>query len=245
VTAIGTAAILKRFTVIEGCDGSGTSTQLELLRKRFIVPAKSKKYAFMAAEPEPVYSSPPFFPTCEPTQGPVGVLIRRILKGEYTVTKETLARLFAADRWEHLYGNGGIVERCGRGELVVSDRYTPSSLVYQGLECGSELPEALNAEFPHPELLIYLDVDPQTAMKRIAGREEKQEIYEKADFQAMVREAYLKLLPDYEKAGIRVISLDGTMPPEELALEIWRAVLKMPIMKERENQNKPWYDSAI
>jgi len=104
------------------------------------------------------------------------------------------------------------------------------------LECGPELPKALNAEFPHPELLIYLDVDPQTAMKRIARREEKQEIYEKAEFQAKVREAYLKLLPVYEQAGVRVVSLDGTMPPEDIASEIWSAVLKMPIMKERENQ---------
>ncbi|MDR2701568.1 MAG: dTMP kinase [Spirochaetaceae bacterium] len=232
----GSIATLKRFTVIEGCDGSGTSTQLELLRNRFSVPAKSKKNAFLAAEPEPVYGFPPFFYTCEPTQGPVGLLIRRILKGECTVTKETLARLFAADRWEHLYGPAGIAEHCKRGELVVSDRYTPSSLVYQGLECGPELPETLNAGFPLPELLIYLDVDPQTAMKRIAGRKEKQEIYEKAGFQARVREAYLKLLPAYEQAGVRVVSLDGTRPPEEIAPEIWSAVLEMPIMKEAGNQ---------
>jgi dTMP kinase len=232
----GSGAILKRFAVIEGCDGSGTSTQLKLLGKHFSVPAKPDKNDLLAAKPEPACGFPPFFFTCEPTWGPVGQLIHRILKGECTVTKETLARLFVADRWEHLYEPAGIIERCGRGELVVSDRYTPSSLVYQGLECGPELPETLNAGFPHPGLLIYLDADPQTCMKRIAGREEKQEIYEKADFQARVREAYLKLLPAYEQAGVRVVSLDGTRPPEDLALEIWRAVLKMPIMEEARNQ---------
>ena len=214
--AAGVTVILKHFAVIEGCDGSGTTTQLELLQKRFEAPASRL---------------PPFFPTCEPTQGPVGLLIRRILKGECTVSKETLARLFAADRGEHLYGESGIAERCERGELVVSDRYTPSSLVYQGLECGQELPEALNAAFPHPELLIYLDVDPHTAMKRIGRRTEKNEIYEKPDFQAKVREAYLELLPAYERAGVRLLRLDGTRPPEELAGEIWRAVQEMPIIK--------------
>jgi len=223
--------ILKHFTVIEGCDGSGTTTQLKLLERHIKTPLSPKITGFVVAEPEAEYNSLPFFPTCEPTQGPVGLLIRRILKGECTVSKETLARLFAADRAEHLYGKDGIIERCGRGELVVSDRYTPSSLVYQGLECGRELPEALNRAFPHPELLIYLDVDPQTAMERIGSREEKQEIYEKADFQAKVREAYLELLPAYESAGVRVLRLDGTRPPEELAEEIWRAVLEMPIMK--------------
>jgi len=223
--------ILKHFTVIEGCDGSGTTTQLKLLERRMKAPGSPKIADFMAAEPEPVYNYSPFFPTCEPTQGPVGLLIRRILKGECTVSKETLAWLFAADRAEHLYGSGGIVERCERGELVVSDRYTPSSLVYQGLECGRELPEALNRAFPHPELLIYLDVDPQTAMERIGSRAEKQEIYEKADFQAKVRKAYLELLPAYEQAGVRLLRLDGTRPPEELAEEIWRAIQEMPIMK--------------
>jgi len=177
----------------------------------------------------------PFFLTCEPTQGPVGLLIRRILKGECKVSKETLARLFAADRGEHLYGNSGeagIVERCQRGELAVSDRYTPSSLVYQGLECGIELAKALNAPFPHPELLVYLDVDPHTAMKRIGRREEKQEIYEHLDFQIQVRAAYLELLPFYEQQGVSLLRLDGTRPPEELSREIWGAVRKMPIIKE-------------
>jgi dTMP kinase len=210
--------ILKHFAVIEGCDGSGTTTQLELLGKRL-----------------QALSAPPYFLTCEPTGGPVGQLIRRVLKGDCHVGKETLARLFAADRGEHLYGNGieaGIAERCRRGELVISDRYSPSSLVYQGLECGIETPKALNAAFPHPELLIYLDVDPDTAMKRIGNREEKQEIYEKADFQARVRAAYLELLPFYEQQGVTLLRLDGTRPPEELSEEIWKAIQKMPIIKE-------------
>lgn len=210
--------IINHFAVIEGCDGSGTTTQMELLRKRLeAVPAL------------------PFFLTYEPTQGPVGQLIRRILKGECAVSKETLARLFAADRGEHLYGNSGepgIVERCRRGELVVSDRYTPSSLVYQGLECGIELPQALNAAFPHPELLVYLDIDPHTAMNRIGRREEKQEIYEHLDFQVQVRAAYLELLPLYEQQGVRLLCLDGTRPPEELSHEIWGVFREMPIIKE-------------
>jgi dTMP kinase len=208
--------ILQNFAVIEGCDGSGTTTQLEMLKGRF-------DYAISVA----------LFASCEPTQGPLGLLIRRILGKELTVQKETLARLFAADRGEHLYAPGGIVERCGRGELAVSDRYTPSSLVYQGLECGPELPELLNAVFPLPELLIYLDIDSQTAMERIGqrnGREER-EIYEKLDFQTKVREAYQELLPRYKHAGVRVIAIDGALPQETVSEEIWRAVREMPIMQ--------------
>jgi len=212
--------ILGNFAVIEGCDGSGTTTQLELLAKRF------------HSAPVPVT----LFTTCEPTQGPLGLLIRRILGGELRVQRETLARLFAADRNEHLYAPGGIVERCGRRELVVSDRYTPSSLVYQGLECGGELPDLLNASFPLPELLVYLDIDSETAMERISQRAGggEREIYEKLDFQAQVREAYLKLLPSYEQAGVRVVSVNGAKPPEEAAGEIWRAVQEMPILQGKD-----------
>jgi dTMP kinase len=229
--------ILHNFAVIEGCDGSGTTTQLHLLKKHFNSPQQSRRQesgetaSYMAAEPQAVYQARSLFATKEPTDGPVGLLIRRILKGEVPSEKETLARLFAADRGEHLYAPEGIAKRCERGELVVSDRYTPSSLVYQGLECGKELPESLNAAFPYPELLVYLDIDSVTALGRIDKREAEREIYEHLEFQAKVRAAYLELLPRYEKAGVTVLRLDGTRPPELLAAEIWSAILKMPIMK--------------
>ena len=226
----GAAMILKNFAVIEGCDGSGTTTQIKLLKKKYTVCSAPVKTAESSvAEPKALYMEP-FFVTSEPTQGPVGTLIRRILKGEISVEKETLARLFASDRGEHLYGPEGIVTRCRRGELVVSDRYTPSSLVYQGLECGPDLPEALNAAFPDPELLVYIDLDSETAMGRIEKREEKTEIYERLEFQARVRSAYLELLPRYRESGVNVLCLDGTKAPSELADDIWGAVCKMPIM---------------
>ncbi|MDR0600574.1 MAG: dTMP kinase [Treponema sp.] len=211
--------ILPNFVVIEGCDGSGTTTALEGLKRRH------------GAEPG-LAGTVPLFATREPSPGPVGLFIRRVLRGELSVEKETLARLFAADRGEHLHAPGGLLERCRRGELAVSDRYIPSSLVYQGLECGRELPEALNAPFPQPELLIYLDIDPQTAMDRIERRSPgEREIYEKADFLAKVRGAYRELLPQLERDGVRVLSLDGTRPPEEVGEAIWRAVREMPIMR--------------
>jgi len=225
-----TTMILNNFAVIEGCDGSGTTTQLMLLTKRFEAAANAR-CSGTDKQKARCCTLPPFYATSEPTKTEVGLLVRRILEGAAAVQKETLARLFAADRGEHLYGPEGIAERCERGTLVVSDRYTPSSLVYQGLECGRELPETLNAAFPLPELLVYLDVDTETAMGRIGGRDRKREIYERLDFQARVREAYLELLPVYEKAGVRVVRQDGLVPPEEAAQGIWRALEKMPIME--------------
>ncbi|MDR0402504.1 MAG: dTMP kinase [Treponema sp.] len=213
--------ILDNFAVLEGCDGSGTTTQIELLSRRFGGPPL-----------------PPLYATAEPTKGPVGELIRRLLKdeprnpGKNRVAHETLARLFAADRAEHLYGSDGIVERCSvRGELVVSDRYSLSSLVYQAIDCGEELPRILNESFPLPELLVYLDIESETAEKRLAGRPER-ELFERPDFQEKVRDGYRKLLPLWEKSGVRVVILDGSRPPAEVAEQVWRAAAEMPIVKK-------------
>ncbi|MDR3130281.1 MAG: dTMP kinase [Treponema sp.] len=203
-------SIIHNFAVFEGGDGSGTTTQLELLARRFASPGL-----------------PPFHATREPTGGPIGTLIRKVLKGETVLLPKTTARLFAADRNEHIYGPGGIAERCERGEIVVSDRYTPSSIVYQGIVCGDELTSALNASFPMPELLIFFDLESNIALKRIAARPDR-DIYEYLDFQIKARTLYKALLPRYEEAGVRVECLDASLPPDKIAELVWKTVKKMP-----------------
>ena len=137
--------ILKNFAVFEGIDGSGTTTQLEILENHF---------------QENRNKLPPFYRTNEPTDSSIGKLIRLNLKKEVLFDPGTTAFLFAADRNEHIYGPDGIAERCKRGELVVSDRYTLSSLVYQGITCGEVLTSMINSSFPLPELLLFFDVAP-------------------------------------------------------------------------------------
>ncbi|MDR0476122.1 MAG: dTMP kinase [Treponema sp.] len=204
--------ILKNFIVFEGADGSGTTTQIEKLRKS-------------------LESIPPpfgFYNTFEPTDGPIGRLIRSALKNEITLNAETIARLFAADRNEHLFGQEGITLRCGRGELVICDRYTPSSYVYQGITCGEALPCLLNSGFPGPELLFFLDIDPGTAQKRMKTRAQR-EIYEFLDFQIQVRERYLALIPKLRAEGIQVEVIDASQTADEIAGELWGLMQKMPI----------------
>jgi dTMP kinase len=209
--------IIPNFAVFEGGDGSGTSTQLGLLERRF-----ADRYS--------QGGGPAFHPTFEPTGGPVGKLIRAALRKEIAPLPETLARLFAADRGEHLYGPGGVLERAGRGELVVSDRYVLSSLVYQGLECGEELPRALNAPFPAPELILHFDLDPAIAAERLRDRPSL-DIYEYREFQEKVRDCYRTLVPVFANAGVRVEMIDASRPPEEVSESVWRALGKMPIME--------------
>jgi dTMP kinase len=206
--------ILANFAVFEGGDGSGTSTQLALLGEQ-------------CARALPRGAA--FFPTSEPTPGPVGRLIRAALKNDPPLHPDTLARLFAADRSEHLYAPNGVIERCKRGELVVCDRYIPSSLVYQGIECGESLPRSLNAPFPAPELLLFFDLDPQIALERLRSRPSL-EIYERLEFQKKVRERYRALLGEYREGGVRVEIVDASQSVEKVAEEVWSRVSKMPIL---------------
>jgi dTMP kinase len=207
--------IIQNFIVLEGGDGSGTSTQLDLIRGRF-----NSSNTLL----------PLLYTTCEPTSGPIGILIRKALGGGLSLRGETLARLFAADRNEHLHGDEGIIDRARRGELVISDRYVLSSLVYQGITCGEELPGALNAGFPLPEVLLYFDLDPETALKRLENRSSR-DIYEYMDFQAAVRDRYRALLPRYEEQGVKISRIDASKPREEVAEAVWRVLENMPIVK--------------
>ncbi len=207
--------IIPNFVVFEGGDGSGSTTQITLLEKRFTREGDAL---------------PALWTTCEPTKGTVGVLIRSVLCGETVLRQETLARLFSADREEHIFAADGVLEHCSRGELVVSDRYTLSSLVYQGISCGDDLPTLLNDGFPAPELLFFFDVSPEIALKRIENRCVK-EIFEHLDFQVKAQERYKALLSWCEAKGSRVVSVDASKTPEAAAEDVWEELQKLPIMK--------------
>ena len=206
--------IISNFAVFEGGDGSGTTSQLSLLAERF----KGIK-------------KPVFFPTFEPTDGQIGKVIRAALKKEISLKPETMAMLFAADRNEHLHGRDGVLSRASRGELVVSDRYVLSSLVYQSIECGDELPNLLNSRFAAPEVLFFFDLDPEIALRRLQSRTTL-EIYEYREFQVKVREKYQSLLGMYRDAGVRVQTIDASKSEQEVAQQVWSEITKMPILKQ-------------
>ncbi|MDR0312115.1 MAG: dTMP kinase [Treponema sp.] len=207
--------IQENFVVFEGGDGSGTTTQLKKLKGYFETNA---------------VGLPPLFDTNEPTDGSIGRLLRQGLRGEIRLQSETIAFLFAADRNEHIFGPNGIQEHCNRGELVVCDRYVLSSLVYQGITCGDEFPARLNRDFPLPELLIFFDLDPEIALERMDNRTQK-EIFETLDFQIQVRNRYKALLPALSVKGCQTVTIDASLPVDEVFSEVWKAMGKMPIIK--------------
>ncbi len=204
--------ILPGLIVFEGLDGSGTTTQLSLLKDRL------------------KDNGIPHHLTFEPSESAVGLLIRRILSGELNYTRKTLARLFAADREEHLFGAGGMLERSRAGELVICDRYILSSLAYQGNELGLETVWEYNKTFPLPEILIFLDVQPEDGHRRYSNRE-RLEIYEKLDLQSQIRQRYFGFFESVKKSGVDLYIIDSTREISEIAADIWRIISQHPISK--------------
>lgn len=190
--------ILNNFIVFEGIDGSGTSTQLKLLKQK----------------------NPDFEITAEPTSTETGKFLRRMLGGEFKVDEKTNAYLFAADRCQHLYGEGGIIELTKKGKIVVSDRYFFSSMAYQSATCGIELPALLNSPFPLPQILFYFVINPEISLSRVNSRNEKKEIYEKIELQRKIADMYEKVISSYEKDSennhMKVVRIDATKSIEEI-----------------------------
>ena len=196
--------VLKNFIVFEGIDGAGTSTQI----KKLVDNAPEKYIA-----------------TAEPTSGPTGKFLRRMLSGEFQVDEKTNAYLFAADRCEHIFGKGGVKELCESGKNVVSDRYFFSSLAYQSVSCGLELPQLLNSPFPLPEYLFFFDINPEISLARVNARNESKEIYENIEAQKKIAALYEKVISMYEsdsrlREEMKIIRIDASKSIEDISHKI-------------------------
>ena len=200
--------ILKNFIVFEGIDGAGTSTQINRI---------------CGKNPQK------FFQTAEPTSLETGRFLRKMLGGEFSVDEKTNSFLFAADRAEHLYGKNGIIEQLNNGKTVISDRYLFSSLAYQSISCGEELPKLLNSTFPLPEILFFFEIDPEISLKRVDSRNEKKEIYEKIETQKKIAIEYEKIISEYENDSfckMKIIRIDATKSIEEISDTISKIILQ-------------------
>lgn len=195
------------FIDIEGCEGSGKSTQIELLRARY----------------------PDIVCTREPGGSDYGEEIRKvILSSKFAKQADALTHLclFFASRRDHM--RNIVMPALKAGKTVVSDRLDASSFAYQlyGLG-GSDLRELFfmlrDKAFEGfvPDLYVIFDVDPEEGMRRVKKRYEAKGDFNHfddrgIDFHARVREGYLefaKAFPDQ----VRVI--DGNLSVEE----VWRS----------------------
>jgi dTMP kinase len=192
-----------RLIAVEGLDGAGKGTQVELLRRRL---------------------DRPVHVTYEPTGGPIGLQIRLILEHRVTVSAATLAALFAADRADHLYCAGGILDHLRRGVDVISDRYYLSSFAYQGMTLDWDWIGHMHAHCIRPEVTFFVDVPVEVCLARIArGRGGQFDLFENHEALTRARASHLAAIDRLRAAGDRIEVIDGDAPPEQVHQAIWQA----------------------
>jgi dTMP kinase len=202
------------FITLEGPEGSGKSTQARMLSARLRALGRD------------------VLDTAEPGGTPIGMQIRRVLldskNGDLCPTTELLlmfaARAQNVDQW--------ILPALAAGRIVVSDRFTDSTLVYQGAARG------LGAEVVYdvdriacrglvPDLTLVIDIDTETGLARAHKRSERtHDVETRLDqeslaFHRKVREAYHQLAEDEPR---RVRLIDGSRTEVEVAADVWAAV---------------------
>ncbi|HEY8039674.1 MAG TPA: dTMP kinase [Polyangiaceae bacterium] len=202
-----------RFVVLEGIDGSGTTTQVARLADRL----RAARVAVRS--------------TREPSDGPVGTLVRQVLTGRVVVPGgrapgwATMALLFAADRMDHVESE--IEPFVAQGGIVISDRYDASSLAYQSVSSGAEAKEAvewirtLNRYVRRPDLTVVLDLPPDVAADRRMHRGEAAQLYEQNEVQRALAAFYRDLARHMPNDRIVVIDAGGGV--DEVHARIWAA----------------------
>ena len=183
------------FIVFEGIDGSGKSTQCDLL---FGHAAALGVQAVRLSEP---------------TDGAWGRIIRSMLKKADMPPSEEQLRLFMLDREDDVKRN--ILPALREKKVIIMDRYYYSTVAYQGAAGISPeriIAENRNIRFPEPDRVYFIDIPPETAILRVSGRRNKtKEIFEKESFLRKVREIFLSIADD------RFLILDGTKKIEEIS----------------------------
>lgn len=185
-----------RFVVLEGIDGSGTTSQAAALTTWL----EGRGHAVLR--------------TREPTSRAIGGLIRaRLAADAAPLDPHALALLFAADRMDHV--SAEIEPALRSGHIVLSDRYLLSSLAYQSLSASLSWVISINAQAPRPDLNLLIDVPVEIAVARVARRLEGEqgatkEIFDVPETQRRLADAYRRLARRADVGPVRIV--DGNAP---------------------------------
>jgi len=183
---------------VEGIDGSGKTTVVRFL----IEELRKRGYDVVAFK--------------EPTDSEYGRRIRQILK-ERKVSPEEELKLFIKDREFNVRNN--ILPALKSGKIVIMDRYYYSTIAYQGaLGLDVEMIRKLNEQFPKPDLVIILDVSPETALKRIKAKR-RPDRFEDLEYLRKVREIFLSLKNN-------VVVVDAERNIEDVKRDVLKVVLE-------------------
>lgn len=186
------------FIAFEGLDGSGTSSNAEAISD------------WLEENGQNVLK------TSEPTDDPIGQILRDSLKGEKDIPLEAEALLFAGDRAIHVEKE--IRPTLASGGIVVTDRYLYSSLAYQS---ARGLPEDwiknvnVSAMRVKPDVVFLIDTPPEECIDRIKDRE-LDSFERNMDLQRKVRKRYKFMADKYDE----IVVIDGAQSIEEIQKEI-------------------------
>lgn len=189
------------FIVFEGGDGAGKSTQVALLRDALCREGRQVTV------------------TRQPGGTPLGQRIRDlVLHGEH-VTPRAEALLFAADKAHHV--ETLIRPALQRGDVVISDRYTDSSVAYQGAgrALGAQEVHDLNmwaVEDLVPDLTVVVDISAAEGRRRRGDVHDRLES-EEDTFHEAIRQHFLAMARGNPQ---RYLVVDGTQPPEQIHAEV-------------------------
>lgn len=205
------------FIAFEGIDGSGKSTQVKLLSER------------LKKEGHKVYT------TFEPTDSPIGSLIRNVFNHRIEADHKTIAGLFVADRLDHLLNKAnGILKKMEEGYTVITDRYYFSSYAYHGTHMPMDWvieANALSAELLRPDLNIYIEVTPEVSMERLQKGRSHLELYETKENLRNVREMYLAAF-ERLKSKENIFITDGNRKTEDIAEDVRQEVARAGLPAE-------------
>jgi len=190
------------FIVFEGLDGSGSSTQMDLLVKNL----KSLGYSA--------------FGTKEPTNNIVGGLIRGQLTHDWKAGMECLQLLFAADRAHHL--DKEIVPALKQGKIIISDRYYFSTIAFGSLELDKDWLLKLNEKFLYPDITFIIKVTAGKCLRRMRASRNELELFEEERKLKKVWNMYNWL----SKNNKNVFVVDGEKSINQISLEVLEVVKK-------------------
>jgi len=179
--------------VFEGIDGSGKTTQAEILLNKLL------KVGL-----EVVYFR-------EPSLGRWGREIKEKAAHADSLTPEQELDLFQKDRRENVRNN--LIPALTEKKVIILDRYYFSTMAYQGAKgIDPEYIRRRNEEFAvRPDIVFILDVEPGKGLDRIADRSQKDELFEREDYLVRVRDLFKSF------DGENILHIDGSRPLEDIA----------------------------
>ena len=187
--------------VFEGIDGSGKSTQAEILLERL-----------QEEDFDAVYFR-------EPSKGKWGRKIKKKALHPDSLSPEEELDLFQKDRRENVEKN--LKPALKKKRIVILDRYYYSNIAYQGAKgIDEKLIRRMNEEFVvEPDLVFIFDIDPKKGLERIENRKKKDKLFEREDYLVKVREIFRSF------KGEKFVHIDALKSKEEISKEIQEIAL--------------------